>query len=73
MMRRPSQATGGHGARARSVPVTQSEEIRGLWRWIWARLNRVSQPEAEALPRRPVTLRVTVPLADAPVALCATG
>jgi len=50
-----------------------AEEIRGLWRWVWARLNRVSQPDAEAPPRRPATLRAAVPLADAPVALCATG
>jgi len=27
-----------------------AEEIRGLWRWVWARLNRASQPEAEAPP-----------------------
>ena len=46
-----------------------AEEIRGLWRWVWARLNRVSQPAAEALPRRPVPLRATVPLADASAAL----
>src|SRR5580700_4663281 len=42
-----------------------AEEIRGLWRWVWARLNRASQPEAEAPPRRPATLRAAVPLADA--------
>jgi chromosome partitioning protein len=46
-----------------------AEEIRGLWRWVWSRLNRVSQPEAEALPRRPMTLRAAVPLADASAAL----
>ena len=46
-----------------------AEEIRGLWRWVWARLNRASQPEAEAPPRRPATLRAAVPLADASAAL----
>ena len=46
-----------------------AEEIRGLWRWVWSRLNRVSQPEAEALPRRPMTLRAAVPPADASAAL----
>jgi hypothetical protein len=45
------------------------QEIRGLWRWVWARLSRVSQPEAEAPPRRPATLRAAVPLADAPLAV----
>src|SRR5580692_1734374 len=48
-----------------------AEEIRGLWRWVWARLNRASQPEAEAPPRRLVTLRAAVPPADASAALAA--
>jgi hypothetical protein len=48
-----------------------AEEIRGLWRWVWARLNGVSQPAAEAPPRRPATLRAAVPLADAPTVLAA--
>jgi chromosome partitioning protein len=46
-----------------------AEEIRGLWQWVWARLNGVSQPEAEAPPRRPATARAAVPVADAPAAL----
>ncbi len=50
-----------------------AEEIRGLWRWVWARLNGVSQPAAEAPPRRPATLRAAVPLADAPTVLAAAG
>jgi hypothetical protein len=50
-----------------------AEEIRGLWRWVWARLNGVSQPDAKAPTHRHATLRAAVPLADAPVALWATG
>src|ERR1700726_4738600 len=47
----------------------RGKEIRGLWRWVWARLNRVSQPEAEAPLRGPATLRAAVPLAEASRAL----
>jgi chromosome partitioning protein len=50
-----------------------AEEIRGLWRWVWARLNGVSQPDAKAPTHRHATLRAAVPLEDAPVALWATG
>jgi hypothetical protein len=57
-----------HAPRGKSA-----EEIRGLWRWVWARLNHVSQPEAEAPPRRPAILRAAVPLSDAAVALRATS
>jgi hypothetical protein len=63
-----------------------AEEIRGLWQWVWARLSRVFQPDAEAphayrptlpavvLPAAPqLRLRAAVPLADAPAALHAAG
>jgi chromosome partitioning protein len=46
-----------------------ADEIRGLWRWVRARLNGVSQPATGASPRKPAILRAAVPLADASVAL----
>ena len=58
-----------------------AEEIRGLWRWLWARLSCASQPGAEALAHTHATLpaavvstgaqlrsRAPVPRADAPAA-----
>ncbi|MGA8653713.1 MAG: hypothetical protein WB677_24405, partial [Xanthobacteraceae bacterium] len=58
-----------------------AEEIRGLWRWVWARLSCASQPGAKAsahtqapLPAAVVSTgaqlcsRAPVPLADAPAA-----
>ena len=63
-----------------------AEEIRGLWRWICARLSCASQPGAEAsahtqapLPAAVVSTgaqlrpRAPVPLADAPAASHAAG
>jgi hypothetical protein len=45
-----------------------AEEIRGLWQWVWARLNGVSQPDAQA----PSHMQATT-CAAAPVAFCAAG
>jgi len=58
-----------------------AEEIRGLWRWVWAHLSGASQPGAEAPahthePSRAAVVstgaqlrsRAPVPLADAPAA-----
>ena len=46
-----------------------AEEIRGLWRWVWARLNGVSHTDAEAASRRPGALRAAMPLTDVSAAL----
>jgi chromosome partitioning protein len=63
-----------------------AEEIRGLWQWVWARLSRVSQPDAQAPAHTEATLpaavlpagaqlrlSAAVSLADAPAALRAAG
>jgi chromosome partitioning protein len=31
-----------------------AEEIRGLWQWVWARLNPVLQPDADLCPAIPL-------------------
>ena len=46
-----------------------AEEIRGLWQWVWARLNGFSRPDTEAPAHTHATLRAAVPLADASAAL----
>jgi chromosome partitioning protein len=52
------------------VPNGKSaKEIRGLWQWVWERLNRASQPRGDALTHPKVDLRV--PLFSTPSRLCA--
>jgi chromosome partitioning protein len=41
-----------------------AEEIRGLWQWVWARLNPVLQPDAEARLERHAALCPAIPLPD---------
>jgi chromosome partitioning protein len=50
-----------------------AEEIRGLWRWICARLGCASQPGAEAPAHTHAPLPAAVTLAHAPAALPAPG
>src|ERR1700733_3060415 len=50
-----------------------AEEIRGLWRWIGARLSCASQPCAEALAHTQTALPAVRTLANAALALPAPG
>ena len=45
-----------------------AKEIRGLWQWVWERLNSASQRDAEA--PTPLRLDVRLPLAGTPSRLC---
>jgi chromosome partitioning protein len=57
-----------HAPRGKSA-----EEIRGLWRWISARLSCASQRAAEAPAHTHAPLPAAVTVADAPAALPAPG